>query len=300
MRLEDVQDFVAVVGEGSLAGAARRAGRAASSLSRAMARLEGELGVRLLHRTTRKLALTEAGERFLERAHDVLDVVERARDDARAASGRTGGRLEGRLRVGASVAFGTVVLAPLLAELRAAHPALKVELALSDRRADVVGERLDLVLRHGRLPDSGLVARKVRDVRYRLVGTGDPLPGPEALKDRARIALPLPGFAQTWRLVRGARAHALPVNAAMVISSPLAVRAAVRAGAGVSVLADWMVDAPIARGELTDMLPEWRVEVPGTEPAIWALRPSREPLPRKVEAFLEALAARIDRGGARD
>src|SRR3954469_8067386 len=156
MDIEDLQTFVEVADAGGVSPAARRLGVSKSIVSRRLLRLEAELGVQLLARTTRGAALTEAGVTFRDHAARVCAEIDIARETILPA-----GDLRGRLRIAAPLTFGPTLLAPVFAELARRHPLLHVHASYSDRFVDLVAEGFDAAVRMGFLPDSSLVARRV-------------------------------------------------------------------------------------------------------------------------------------------
>ena len=160
-RLEDMEIFVRVVDAGSFTGAAERLGLAKSLVSRRLGRLEERLGTRLIARTTRKLALTEAGRAFYDRARRLLEETA----DAEATAMATAADLKGRLRIAAPMSFGQLHLAPAVGRFLADHPDVEIDVDLNDRFVDLVGEGYALAIRIGRLKDSSLVARRLASSR---------------------------------------------------------------------------------------------------------------------------------------
>src|SRR6266851_9137850 len=156
MDIEDLQTFVAVADAGGVSPGARRLGVSKSIVSRRLFRLEEQLGVQLLARTTRGAALTEAGVTFRDHAARVCAEIDLARETILPA-----GDLRGRLRIAAPLSFGTTHLAPVLAQLARRHPRLHVHTSYSDRFVDIVGEGFDVAIRVGYLPDSNLIARRI-------------------------------------------------------------------------------------------------------------------------------------------
>ncbi|HZF32823.1 MAG TPA: LysR family transcriptional regulator, partial [Candidatus Angelobacter sp.] len=168
MDLEDLQTFIEVADAGGVSPAARRLGISKSIASRRLFRLEAELGVQLLARTTRGAALTEAGVTFRDHAARVCAEIDVARETIMPA-----GNLRGRLRMAAPLSFGLTHLAPVLAELARRHPLLSVRASYSDRFVDLVGEGFDCAVRVGYLADSNLIARRVGPIHGRLVASPD-------------------------------------------------------------------------------------------------------------------------------
>ena len=201
MDTRRLQTFVTVVQHGSFAAAARHLALAASAVTRQIAALEHELGVRLMQRTTRRLSLTAAGTAYYERVRTLLEELERAGEAVRDSTGQA----TGIVRVTASVAYGQTVLVPLLPALHDAHPLLQVDLRLSDPAIDLVAERIDVAVRLGPAIDSSLVGVRLRPVRSRVCASPDYLKRhgrprmPAELSERDCLRFPLPGFRSAWR-----------------------------------------------------------------------------------------------------
>src|SRR6201995_2772776 len=168
MDLEDMRTFVDVADAGGVSPAARRLGVSKSIVSRRLFRLESELGIQLLARSTRGAALTEAGATFREHAARVCAELDTARDTILPA-----GDLRGRLRIAAPLSFGPTHLAPVLAEMAQRHPLLHVQASYSDRFVDIIGEGFDCAIRIGYLTDSNLIARRVGPLTGTLVASPD-------------------------------------------------------------------------------------------------------------------------------
>src|SRR5215213_5636241 len=169
MELDDLRSFVEVVESGGFGRAAARLGISKSMVSRRVARMEADLGTRLLSRTTRGIAPTEAGLDLKARGERILAELE----DAREAVARHGGEIVGRLRLSVSLAFGVRHVAPVLAELAKQHPRLEMDVYYSDRIVDLIGERFDAAIRIGTLKESTLVARRIAPVRSVIVASPD-------------------------------------------------------------------------------------------------------------------------------
>ncbi|MBM2574863.1 LysR family transcriptional regulator [Jannaschia sp. Os4] len=272
---------------GSLAATARHHGIDPTTVSRAVAQAEARIGARLFHRSTRRLTPTEAGARFLRDVAEPAARIEAAMEAARAGTDR----VTGRVRLAASVAYGTEVLAPALPALLERHPDLAVDLVLDDAPRDLVGERIDVAVRLAPAPTGDLVSRKLHPVRYRLVaapGTGRA--DPEVLAARALVHA-LPGAPPVWRVRTGAGERDVPLAPRATFTSPLALRAAARAGLGVALLADWLVAGDLAAGRLA-VVSEAEATPTGFDAAAWALYPARDHLPARVRATIGWLTAR--------
>lgn len=297
MSLEpnDLVLFARVVDEGNLSRAAERLGVPKSTVSRRLAALEAELGERLLLRTTRKLTVTDFGRAVLDHARHVVE------DVAAATSLAQHRQLEpsGRLRVTMPGDIANMVLAPLLAEFLLKHPAVTVEVDLTARFVDLIGENFDVAIRAGELrDDASLAARRVAHFESGLYASpaylarrGTPST-PDALIDHQTLSvLARGGDAMPWVLTKGdARWEGRPPNRALANSPELLMQLAV-AGAGIAVVHDYFALPYLQRGQLVQVLADWRTPTV----TVWAVFPGRRLMPARTRAFLDALAAKFDR-----
>jgi DNA-binding transcriptional LysR family regulator len=264
----------------------------ASSISRAIAALEGELEGRLFQRTTRRLALTEAGAAYYERVVPLLEGLAAAK----AEVADLGDQPLGTVRVTASVAFGQRVVAPMLPEFLARHPGLSIDLVLPDTVLGVVGDRIDLAIRLGTLPDSDLVATRLAAVAYRVIASPAYVAArgrPATPRDMARhecLRFDMPAFRTQWRFRQGnGEVQEVPVSGRVVISNGLAVQSCALAGIGIALLPCWLVDDAIHTGQLVDIFPGCEVSGADFATAVWLVFPTRAYVPRKTRAFVDAL-----------
>lgn len=298
MNTEDMALFVEIARQGSFAAAARARGVDPSSVSRAISTLEARLGVRLFQRSTRRLALTEAGARCLARVAPLLEELE----DAIAATRDTGTRPRGILRLTASVAFGQQVVVPLLGRFRDSFPQVGVECLFTDANLDLVGERIDLAIRLAPAVGGDLVVSKLMDTRYLVVAAPAYLaaaPALEAPEDLARhraLRFPFADYRSRW-LFRDAAGAVTeqPVDGDLVLAPAGAIRDAAVGGLGPALLPDWLVREDLAAGRLARCLPAWDVTATRFDTAAWLAYPSRSHLPAKTRAMIGFLrGARID------
>ena len=293
MNLEpnDLMLFARVADEGSFSAAALRLGLPKSTVSRRLAALETQLGERLLLRTTRKLSLTDFGHGVLEHARQVVSESEAAAALAQHRQAEP----SGRLRISMPADFATVVLAPLMAAFIERYPAISLELDLSPRRVDLIGENFDLALRMGDLPDDAtLAARQVARFTMGLYAApaylrkrGRPSE-PEALMEHDTLRILLrSGDPMPWVLTRGeARWEGTPPGRATA-NSPEVLTKLACAGAGITAVSDHFVEPYVAAGQLVPVLPDWNLP---PAPA-WAVFPGRRLMPARTRVFLDALAA---------
>ncbi|MCP8884987.1 LysR substrate-binding domain-containing protein [Devosia sp. XJ19-1] len=290
MNVQSLELFVTVAERLSFAAAAEDHDTDPSTVSRQIAALERQLGARLFQRSTRSVALTEVGHQILGHARQVLAELEVMKDAAGAATTA----LVGRLRMSASVAYGERRIAPLLGLFREQFPGLELDLILTDARLDLVAEAIDLAIRHGPEIESDVVAARLHPTHYRVCAApefvrrhGAPASVDE-LTTMPCISYSLPDLTRRWyEVLPNAPARAFTIAAPLSLSSPLAVRGACLAGAGIALLADWLVDADIEKGRLASLLPQHRLSPGPTASAAWLVYPARAYQPRRVRATIE-------------
>lgn len=283
-RFGDLDVFANVVTAKSMSAAGRELNVSPAVISKRIRRLEERLGVRLIQRTTRQLALTEAGQGFYERVVSILSSIEDA--EAWVASGA--GQVRGRLKVSAPTSFGRMHVAPHLKRFLDANPLVTVELVLSDAFVDVVGEGFDLAIRIADLQDSSLVAKRLAPNHRVLCATPAYLTAhgtPVTIADLARHKL-IAHNADHWRLDGPDGPVQIRVNGPLRTNSSEVVREALLAGVGIALRSTWDVGPELKTGALMRVLPDYAV---GSRVAIHAVYPSRRHLEQKVRAFVDYL-----------
>ena len=289
----DLLIFARVAEAGSFSKASERLRLPKSTVSRRISVLEERLGERLMLRTTRRLRLTEFGERLLEHARQVAAAV----DDAAALAEHRKERPVGRLRVAIPGDMAILLLADALAAFTALHPAVSVELDLSARRVDLLAENVDVAVRLGSLPDDALLAaRRVAVFPIGLYASpgyvaerGDPASPGELPRHDALRLLGRDGDPARWTLLAGdGRWQGVPPGRLAANSPELLLRLA-SAGAGIAAVPDLLAAPYVRRGELRRVLAAWSLP----SHTAWALFPGRPLVPAKVRAFVDMLAATL-------
>ena len=287
MDIEELRTFVEVADAGGVSPAARRLGVSKSIVSRRLARLEEELGVQLLARTTRGAALTEAGATFREHAARACAEIDTARDTILPA-----GDLRGRLRVAAPLTFGPTHFASVFAEMARRHPQLHVHTAYSDRFVDIVAEGFDCAIRVGYLQDSNLIARRVGPLYGKLVASPDYVRthgAPEAPDDLAGHEALMQGT-EAWQFLDGDRVITVHPRGRFKADNGTALIAAAVAGLGIGWLPDGLTAEYIASGALVPVMTRY----PPPPAGIYVIRPPGPHPSLKVRALTELLIACFD------
>lgn len=288
MELDDIRAFVEVAEAGGFGRAGQRLGLSKSMISRRVARLEGELGAQLLSRTTRGVAVTEAGAEFKDHAERVLAELDAARD----ALAQRGDEIVGSLRVAAPLSFGMTHLAPVLAELAIRHPKLQVDASYSDRYVDLIGERYDVAVRLGTLEDSSLVARKIAPIKGAVVASPAYLArqgAPQRPEDLIGCEALMQG-SEVWRFRDGRKTITLRPEGRFKADNGQALLAAAVAGLGVAMLPTFLAGPAIERGEIVPLL----LDFPIPEAGLYVVRPPPAGhMPGKVRALTELLIERF-------
>lgn len=289
--LSAMEAFVFVVDTGSFSAAARRMRIGQPSISKAIAQLEDNLGVRLLLRSTHGLTPTEAGHNFYEHARRTLESAELAVTAARG----TREALSGRLRVSGPVTFVRLHVMPHLPDFLAAHPALDIDLFLDDRNIDLIEAGIDVALRMGKQTDSALIARRLGNNPRQVMGTpayfagaGIPLT-PKDLLDHQAVIYDLRGGGASWVFRQGTQEVQVNVQGRIRSTGMEAVRAAVLSGMGLGIMSEWMFREEIANGQIHVVMSDWRL------PAIdlWAVSPAGRATSAKARAFVSFIEERV-------
>ena len=282
--------FVRVAETKSFTAAAKRLGISPSGVSKAVGRVEEELGVRLLNRTTRTVSLTDDGASFFERCRQILAEIE----DAETTLTCTRSIPHGRLRVQMPVVFGGCVIVPALAGFTERHPGLTLDVELSDRIVDLAEEGLDATIRIGKLEDSRLIARKLCDLNFVICASpqylkhrGEPK-SPDDLDQHSCLGYLLPhtGRYREWKFAKDGLRFSKAVSGRLNLNNAESLLAATIAGAGIATMASFVAADAIKAGRLVLVLRNY-ISV-GPQVSVVYLR-SRHLSPR-IQAFVEFLS----------
>jgi DNA-binding transcriptional LysR family regulator len=291
MDLNELLVFTRVVQAGSFTAAARRLKMPKSSVSRKVSDLEERIGARLLHRTTRKLGLTDAGRIYFERAAPIVSDIEQADQ----AVGESQAAPRGLLRVTAPLSFA--LLGPMVASFLERYPEVRVELVCADRVVNLVEEGFDVAIRAGRLVDSTLIARRLGAMKRVLVASAGylkrhpRLKSPADLEKHPCIAFGSAPTPTLWTLHSGEKKVDVRVPARLSANDMDMMVDAARAGIGIAWLPEHHVSVELAKGRLKRVLSDWS----SPETPVHAVYPSARHLSQKVSAFVELLREEFSR-----
>lgn len=284
----DLEIFARVVAAGSMSAAARDMALSPAVVSKRLRRLEDRLGTRLLQRTTRQIAVTEAGKGFYERVVAILASVE----EAESFVTRRSAMASGILKISAPTSFGRMHIAPHLAAFMAANPDLTLHLDLSDTFVDLVGDGFDVALRIAELNDSSLVARKLAPIHRVLCATPDYIARrgmPQTIDDLRGHTLLSTQAQDIWKLEDASgMVTALRPSSAIITNSNEVVRQAVLAGIGIGLRSTWDVGPELSEGRLRIVLPHYRAS---RGVGLFSVYPTRRFLPAKVRVFIDYMAS---------
>lgn len=284
-KLTQIKIFVRVAERGGFSAAGRDLGLGQSAVSKAVAALEGGLGARLVSRSTRKVALTEAGQAYYRHCRHILDELE----EADAAVGAAQAGLGGQLNIAAPVPFGLMFVSPRAARFQARHPGLAIGLDLDDRLVDLVAANIDVAIRLGRVGGGGVAARKLGDSPFLTVATPDYLARrgvparPEELESHDCLVYDPAAGAVTWEFDAASGAAPVGVTGRYRCNNLLALRDAALAGLGIARLPLWMAAPDLDAGALRPVLTGF----PPPPFAIHAVFPTPRRIPAKARLFAD-------------
>lgn len=292
--LTEIRAFIALADSGSFTAAAQMIGRDAAIVSRRLKALETRLGIRLVDRNTRRVALTPAGDAYLAQIRPLLEALERADEDASALAT---GEPRGHLRVSLPGSFSRIWLRPLIVEFLAAHPRVTITCETSNRFVDLIGERFDVAIRLGILADSRLVARKVAIRRRLLCASPKLLDETETIRnpgDLARVAcLCSTAHADPYRwsfTSPNGDVMSVPVSGPLATDDAGLLVDAALAGLGILRTTDWYVAAELEQGRLRVVLPDW---LSSDEGGVYVVTPAASGVTSATRAFSDWIASKL-------
>lgn len=285
-----IKTFIKVVDAGSFSAAAADES-SVSTVARQVKSLEDELGVRLLNRTTRRLALTDAGRRFYDRVTAIAHDLKKAKSEV--SSLEEG--VKGLLRVSLRVTAGTTVVVPALPRLLSQYPDLELDISLTDERRDLIANNIDVAMWLGDLPDSQIVARRLS--RSQRIVCGSPayferhgVPRtPKDLRSHNCLLFAAPSYGNLWSFTHDGKLEVVEVGGSIKSDNGLVLLSSGLANLGILIVHAWMVRELIAEGRLTRVLSEYTVNPRTGDADLYAVFPSSRGLSRKVRVFVDFL-----------
>jgi DNA-binding transcriptional LysR family regulator len=295
-----IRTFIKVVESGSFSAAARDQ-YSVSSVARQVKSLEDELGARLLNRSTRSLALTDAGRQFYERVTSIINDLNKAKSEVSSLQEEVKGPLRARLRVTA----GTTVVVPALPAFLARYPELELDISLDDERCDLIANNIDVAMWLGALPDADIVARRLSPTRRIICASpaylerrGTPLT-PQDLSQHSCLVFAAPSYSNRWSFTRAGEVEDVDVRGCIRSDNGLVLLASAEAGVGIVIAHEWMVRNALADGRLVKLLSEYTVNPRPGDADLYAVFPSSRGLSRKIRAFVDFLVEAFGEEGGK-
>lgn len=287
-ELAAMRVFTRVAQKGSFSKVARLTGTSTSSIARLINSLEEELGVRLFNRTTRQLVLTEAGQRFYDDATRIIQAVE----EAKRGTAVYQKEVRGLIRIDCAASAGSTVVVPGLPKFLSQHPDVVIDLSLTDERADIVADKVDIAIWRGSMEDSSLVARLLGSPHH--VVCGSPAyfqrhPKPSVPQDLARhncLVYAAPHFTSEWIFSRGGERARVPVLGNLKTDTGTVLLTSALNGLGLAVVPEWMVTDFLRQGRIETVLDDYEVRPSDADASLYIVYPHRSP-PPKVAAFID-------------
>ncbi len=292
--LPDLGTFVLIVEQGSFSAAARLSGATPSAISRSVSRLERELGSKLLHRTTRKLALSETGKMVYEHALEMLDAARQAMDSGSS----TQQVIQGKLTISVPKAVGSFVIHPLIPEFLQRYPHVDVCLRLEDRYMDLIDDGVDLALRITHSPSPGLYGRSLMPVTHIICATpqylhqhGTPAE-PQALRDHSCISLGETPADARWKFCRAGKSETIQTRGRYAANHTGVRLDAVKRHLGIGSLPLFTAQKALESGEIVQVLPEWEF-ISSYTGELWLLWTRNQHMPARMRAMIDYLTEKM-------
>jgi DNA-binding transcriptional LysR family regulator len=294
-RLRAMEYFLSISRTHSFSETARQFGASATSVSRAISDLEDDLKVKLLLRSTRQVALTEAGQEYARQLEGILWRIDEARQNITEIRSAP----KGTLRVHARTMFGVGVLPPLVAAFRELYPDIRVELILSESKADLLRQQIDIDFRISPPVEAGLKRRILFHSERHLVASPayvasmPPLGAPADVANHHCLVYTLPGEQYVWRFRQAQDKQEIAIRPRHVTNNGIVLLELARLGEGIALLDDYTVAQDIARGALVRLMPDWRVTNTTFEEGMFATLLDTPMIPAKIRLFLDFVAGHV-------
>lgn len=292
-QISAIPVFIAIIEYGSFSKAADRLGITKSAVSKRISALEAQLGVKLLHRSTRKLSLTEAGKSYYQHASQALHFAR----EAEYAATKLQHVPQGTLRISCPVSFGHLHIAPLIPKFLQQYPQIKLHMDMSDVHADIINEELDIALLAGSLPDSSLIARKITSLNSVLCASREYLERqgtpkePSDLINHNCILYTYHTVVNEWGFIQETEEEIVRVTGNYQVNNSEALRKSLLQGLGIGRLPTFIAGTDIKNGDLVAVLDNYKMP----HKVLYAVFPERQYMPEKVRVFVDYLIGNFDR-----
>lgn len=297
VEISSLRLFVEVMHHRNFTDVAMQLGIAPSSVSRTIAGLEKELGIRLFQRSTRRLESTEAGLIYFERILPIINELEAAKQVAIDVNDEP----RGILRITASTVYGQTNITPLLPEFSDKYPSLTIELLLTDSYLDLIEERIDIAIRLGSLQDSSYIARQINSIEFIICASPDYIEkqgkptAPDEVAGHNCLIFPRSGYSHNWLFKdKNEKIKDVNIQGKCIITNSGAIKQCAVLGMGLALLPDWLVCDEIKSGTLIRLFSDYSVSATDFESGIYLLYPSREYTPLKTQMFIEYFLAKTN------
>ena len=287
--------FIEVVNTQSFAKASRVLDLDPSAVSRAIQQLEAELHCTLFRRTTRHLAITDAGVLVAQRAQHILDAVAQLKD----CSDDELEQIQGRVSMSTSVAFGQTCVLPFVSEFLSAYPNIHLDLKFTDQNLDLVTDKIDFAIRLSPSIENNVVRSKLLSTEYRVcassiyLSTAPQLETPEDLAQHRVITFDLPAYKRAWKFKRQHSVSEIKINPILTISNAIALQHAILNNIGVGILPHWLADDLIRNEKLVNLFPSTPVTATTFDTAAWLIYQNRQYLPRRTRVAIDFFSEKI-------
>lgn len=300
MDTNQLSIFIDIMRKGSFAAVARDRGVDPATISRSIAALEDTLKIRLFQRTTRRIDPTEAARVYFERVEPIVEELRRAE----LSAADVGRKPQGVLRIASAHTFAEHNITPLLPEFALRYPDLRFDMVLSEARADMLAEHIDVAVRVGNLADSSFIAHKLATLRNHLVATPEYLARhgtpktPEELANHVCLMMDLQTTLRNrWRVTdKKGNTRDIAITPRLVSGNPMVLKQCMLGHMGIGVFASWIIGRELREGRVVPIMPELYFSANTTEVYAWAMYPSRVYVPQKVRVFVDYLKEKFAQG----
>lgn len=292
-HLEGIEEFVAVVDAGSFSSAARKLGVSKAHVSQQVSRLEDRLGTRLLHRTTRRLSLTETGAPFAQRCRAILEELVSAEQEVSCLQQE----VRGRIRISSPHLLGEVLLVPALVEFQRLYPKLEIDIELSSRKVQLIDENYDIAIQLGVRDDIRVVNKELASTHFHVVASPAYLEAhgcpkhPEELKQHQCLLFSDHGYSKPWKFKSASETLNVKIESGWRSNSGHLLRAGAKQGLGLAYLPDYYLDRELSEGALVRVMPDW----PSIDRKIVAIYQHKAHLSTKICVFLKHMSEYIEK-----